>query len=846
MKKILLGTAATLAALAVGGYVSFTQGWVTPADILPAHRLEGSAEMSVAGLTKPTTLYRDSFGVPHIFGENSRDMMVALGYSVAQDRLFQFEMARRLAAGQLAEVLGPDVIDLDKDFRLTAYSQAQLDQMFSAMTPRHQDHLTAYVEGLNLYLVQMREDPGEKMPLEISMLDIELRNYTPQDVLSALSIPIRTYGSAGGRELVNLAFWNDLQTRYDAQTAKQIFDDVMVLNDPDAYSIDDPETAQRSTPPTRPVDQAQLRGAAHAAQHGWALSGREARQASALSELGFSQGASRSMIIAPERSENGKALLMQATADGHEVQMRGGGFDMAGMSFVMTGLPVMGRSESFGYVVTTTERDTVDIFAEQLNPENRHQYWHNGAWRDMELRREVIHVAGADDVEIEVALTVHGPVVEWDEESGLAYAKSYASWMSEGQFWAGNFERARAQTAEEFAQINATYPTTGNYSIATSDGRIATWHYSGAPIRAKGIDPRLPTPGTGEYDWTGREENLIMPTIENPARGYNFIWNNKPLKDMTYGDTSRWGKHFRTHLPLALLHNDTSISVADLKSFNRIIAAGWGSPDLAIPAPEFYAPFLREVAKHDPKLAPAVEAILSWDGLHVDADGDGAYDNVGLTLFRTWWPIAMEEIMADDIGDWWHRMDEGIYIRYGASLLLRVLEGKDAGLPPKYDFFGGEARVNVVARSLKRTLETLSKQYGSDDLTTWHQPIYWRYVSDVAQTNAGDDALPVPLDGLSAGYSGSGIDLGYLDEVITHNGLPGWVTIMEFDDGPARFESLIPSGGQNWFISRGLRASPHINDQYKRHRDFDFKLVEMNQSAVAQDAEYTLIMTPER
>ena len=68
-------------------------------------------------LQGPVTVRYDERGVPHIRAENEADLYRALGYVHAQDRLFQMEMMRRLAQGELAEVLGPKLVDTDRLFR---------------------------------------------------------------------------------------------------------------------------------------------------------------------------------------------------------------------------------------------------------------------------------------------------------------------------------------------------------------------------------------------------------------------------------------------------------------------------------------------------------------------------------------------------------------------------------------------------------------------------------------------------------------------------------------------------------------------------------------------------------
>ena len=655
---------------------------------------------------------------------------------------------------------------------------------------------------------------------------------------------MKFFGANGGRELTNLGFLNELKQRYDAETAEAIFNDVMVLNDPDAYAFVAPDTEVTIEPPA-PLNVAQTTTSKNTSTIADQLAQQQLAYQSALESSGFSKGASRTMVIGPEKSANGNVLMMQATADGLEVHVSGAGFEVTGMTFPAMGLPVMGRTAHFGWLITTAERDTVDIFAEKLNPENKHQYWYKGEWRDMEVRNEVINVAGGEPVTVEVARTVHGPVVAWDVEAGQAYSKKWSVWGLEGVGWSAYFDIARAKSFEEFDAIVRKFIMNGNYSYGDITGHFESWHMNTLPIRAEGVDPRLPTPGTGEYEWQRLETFDEFPNIENPERGFNFIWNNKPKVDMAYGDTSRWGKHFRTYLPLSLIRADDSITLDDMKAFNKTIGAGWGSVNLGITSPQFFAEFWGEAlaGSNDPQLQEAVRLMNEWDEFYLDNDGDGYYDHAGLTLFRAWLPLAKETVLGDDIGEWWHKFDGDTYIKYGASLLLRILEGEQAGLPPSYDFLNGKSRAEVVRDTLRATVDQLAKDYRGD-MAEWKHPVMWRYLTDEALAADGDDKLPTPEGDRSAGLIGAGVQLGHLDKAVVHNGMPLWTTIMEFGDSEPRMHSLTPSGGQSWFINQSFQASPHINDQYKRHRDLDYKTIEMAKENVLKDVESTLVIKP--
>ena len=70
-------------------------------------------ELSLKGIDSKTTVYFDEYGVPHIYANNQKDAMIALGYVHAQDRLWQMELMRRIAPGKLSEIFGNPALKTD-------------------------------------------------------------------------------------------------------------------------------------------------------------------------------------------------------------------------------------------------------------------------------------------------------------------------------------------------------------------------------------------------------------------------------------------------------------------------------------------------------------------------------------------------------------------------------------------------------------------------------------------------------------------------------------------------------------------------------------------------------------
>ena len=162
MKRSLTVLALLIVALAAGagGYIYSKQP--TRQGMVELQHLQGSV-----------TVRYDERGIPHIRAENETDLYRALGYVHAQDRLFQMEVLRRLARGELAEVLGPKLLDTDKLMRSLRIREraetylANMDKQSPAFIA-----MQAYLDGINQY-----QDSHAK-PAEFDVLGIPKRPFT--------------------------------------------------------------------------------------------------------------------------------------------------------------------------------------------------------------------------------------------------------------------------------------------------------------------------------------------------------------------------------------------------------------------------------------------------------------------------------------------------------------------------------------------------------------------------------------------------------------------------------------------------------------------------------------------
>jgi penicillin amidase len=800
---------------------------VAVASLVACGRSDEDAALSPGnepGSSKQEVLIsRDKMGVPFVQGATAEAVLYGAGYASAQDRLFQIEFLRRTANGSLAELLGPSVLEMDKEARIDGFTDSEMRAQIDALPEEHKKLFKAMVKGANAYIAKAIEEPKVYMPLEFEKYGISLKPITEEDAARMTQLTVRTFGGTGGNELNNLAFLAEMQKRHGSAKAQKIFDDIVVLDDPDADTVVR-RNASTAVAMARKAVVIPRKIPASTIEVAQKLRETRVARAELMERIGFTRGASRSLIVGPQRSADGKVMMMQSTADGYDMSISGGGLNASGLTIGLLGAPVMGRGFQHGWLITTGESDTIDVMEHDINPSNPGQYRYNGAWKNFESREETINVRGSSPVKIKVLRSVQGPIFQMDEQAGKAYARRNAVWGRELQGFVSTIEFGRAKSLAEFRQAASAVVQNFNLSYGGEDGHIEIWHSGLQPVRPAGVDPRLPAKGDGSQDWQGFVPFDRWVNEANPKDGYFHAWNNKASKESTYGDTSRYGETFRTWMAHDLMAAKPKVTMADMKNFNYSLAHGFGGVDLSSTSPKFFQPYLEKAVREDadPRRRRAVELMVGWNALREDKNGDDKYDSAGQTIFENWRALALKEVFNDVIGDWAEKLDAPLYVKYRTSLLLRALKGKAAGKPFSVDYLNGRDIDAVVRKTLDTTLAEMEKKFGTADMNAWLTPVAYKTFS-------------------SSSLMGSlAVDLGKIPAKIKDNGNENWNAIMKIDASRLPIETLIPTGGQSWFINTSGTASPHISDQVERHRDLDFKSVATSD----KDAAVAAVGTP--
>lgn len=476
-------------------------------------RVQRSGSGELGGLSAEVTVQYDERGVPHIEAKNEADLYRALGYVHAQDRLFQMEMARRLARGELAEVLGPKLVDTDRLFRTLGIRKHAAD--YAAKLDKNSapvKALNAYLDGINQY------QASHTVPLEFDLLGIPRRPFTAEDTIAVSGYMAYSFAAAFRTEPVL------------TQIRDQLGPDYLRIFDLSWH----PQGVIKSVPQLSQSDWANLQHIAVTSQQ-------------ALEEFGLPQlEGSNAWVVAGNKTASGKPLLAgdphiaySVPAVWYEAHLKMPGFELYGHHQVLNPFALLGHNKQFGWSLTMFQNDDLDLIAEKVNPQNANQVWIKGQWVDMQSREEIIKVKGSDPVRLQLRSSPHGPIITdafRDNFRNNPVAMWWAFLETENPVLNAFYELNRANTQSLASQAVSKIHAPGlNVVWASTNGDIAWWAAAKLVRRPADVNPAFILDGSSaEADKPGYYDFTDNPHEINPERGFIVSANQQPLPSANF------------------------------------------------------------------------------------------------------------------------------------------------------------------------------------------------------------------------------------------------------------------------------------------------------------------------
>ncbi len=782
--------------------------------------------LTLDGLRARVTVRRDERGVPHIEAANEEDLYIAQGFIMASDRLWQMDLLRRSARGELSEIFGKAALEEDKRRRTLGFARVAEASAALKTSPRTRAVLEAYARGVNAFI---NSRTPETLPVEFRVLRYSPRPWTIADSLVVGKNFAEALSTTWRLDLMNAMFAHLPADKKSALFPRTSPHDVLVVGTDQVQKKSARRAAaaqlNESTSSTVKLDRTP--------ETMRALADIEATSARTRARTGLYMehaAASNNWVVNGTRTTTGKPLLaddphLQPTAPSiwYLAHLSAPGVNVAGVT--SPGAPgiIIGHNERIAWGVTNLGPDVQDIYREKFDPANPRRYQTPAGWRDAEVRVEEIKVrqsltsTSVDTVTHEVTVTRHGPVVF--EKDGARYALRWAALDPQGVEFEG-FERLnRARNWNEFRDALKSYRgPTQNFVYADVDGNIGYYGAGQIPIRKSG-DGSVPYDGsTDAGEWTAMIPFDQLPHVYNPPSGMIVTANSRVVgQSYPHHLTHIWASPDRSRRIYEMLMAKPKLTVEDF----RVIQGDVHSQSAMM--------FAREIVEVAREAAPsstggggdngwseAIKLFESWDGQIVP-------ESRAALLIATVRGIFAGKILTAALGA------EGAkaYAWPNRSTLIDrlIVERPRDWLPTDYKDYAGLLRDCVTeARA------SFVKQYGADEAQwTWGRSTQVRFAHPLAGALVVGKQFavqPFPQRGSSRDFPtvnvGAGVSMRFIADLSNWDDTQHGITLGQSGDPTSR----------------------HWTDQLADWRAITPRTLPFTPQAVKAAAKETLILSP--
>ena len=578
-----------------------------------------NGELRLSGLLEPVTVLYDERRVPHIFAKNDRDLFFAQGYITAKDRLWQMEFQTMAAAGRLAEILGPGVLERDRYQRRVGLLYAARNALKEILAePETRLSVSAYTSGVNAYVSSLRE---KDYPIEYKLLGYAPEAWTP--LKCAVLIKSMAWILSGPN--ADLRMSNTLD-RLGEEIVRDLYSnpsgDDTVIPPGTTWDFEPRKVIRPDTPLMR--GSIGTGSGSGIGSNNWTVSG--TRTASGYPMLA-----------------NDPHLDLSLPSLWYEIQLIGPTLNVYGVSLPGGPGVIIGFNRHIAWGFTNAGTDVSDWYEITFRDDTLREYRHGNRWRPVETVIEEIGVRGGETFRDTVRYTHHGPVV-WDSDSAAVAWQGVPSrhafrWVAHdgGNDWLTGHRLNAARDYDDFVRAlsHLTAPAQ-NFAYADVEGNIAIWHSGTFPVRWEGQGVVISDGSDPLHDWQDWIPHAHKPHARNPARGFVSSANQRPtdpaypywLADVYSSPT----RARRINERLSEMKDITPEDFRALQLDTQNLHARSVLPALL--------PFI-DPQMLDPDQAAAYRALRNWD-YFADAD------KIAPSVFHVWWMDLHWAIWKDE------------------------------------------------------------------------------------------------------------------------------------------------------------------------------------------------------
>ena len=759
-------------------------------------------EQELIGLEKEVQVYYDTYGIPHIYGQNEKDAFRALGYVHAQDRLWQMELLRRIAPGRLSEVFGSDMITTDKfmlslgidDASGKTISNLDLNSEVIVLTQ-------AYLDGVNSFI---EEGPT---PVEYYLTGLDKKPFVLKDVYNTIGYMAFSFAMAHKTD--------PLLTNINEKLGRSYLTDLSSEENPALTLI-------KNYPQQKDSLKISLSDIAF----------------SAIEKLPVPMfEGSNSWVIAPEKTKNGKVIFANDPHIGfsqpsvwYEAHVSTPAYEKYGYHLAGVPFPLLGHDHNLAYGITMFENDDVDFYYEKQHPTDSLKYKYKDEWKSYEMVTKTIKVKDSTDISFTFKKTIHGPVLNGIADQIKSHRPISMSWVYnklENKTLDAFNGIIHANNLNDFKKALEFIHAPGlNIMYGDATGNVAWFATAKLYEMPNGVNTKLVLNG-----YSGTEEPIRYldfsenPQAINPPWHYVYSANNQP-------DSINGKIYPGYYLPENRAKRITQLLDAkndwDKESAGKMINDVTSSVNPTVMRNYINA---LDTSTLTEKQKSLVAILAKWEG-------EASLKSIESTIFHKWEYVLLKNIFLDELGE--ARFTQ-IMATHFLKRLIEPLSANDGSIWwDNITTDKKESRTEIVTKSFNEAFVLLEESLG-DDYNTWtwnrvHTIEHPHPIGQVAALRKYFNVGPFPVNGTREVINN--MSFSYADDGFHKvSSGPSTRRIIDFSDIENSM-SILPTG------QSGNMFSPHYSDQAQMYVNGEFRKMMMNKDEIQKNAKSVLKILP--
>ena len=769
-------------------------GWLYSKTLYPVY----NGEIKIKNTTEDVTIYFDEIGVPHINAKNQRDAYIALGYVHAQDRLWQMELTRRIAAGRLSEIFGKKLLKVDRFFSGLGIEEAA-DKTIENLDKTAQPYLLteAYLEGINQFI------KIGNVPLEFLLLGLDVEEYDIKDVYNVFGYMSFSFAVAHKTDPLLTEIKEKLGTSY--------------LNELLSASGENLTINKTSIP--KEINATLSRTVADI-----------------MNNLPVSPFiGSNSWVIAPEKTKNGKVIFandphiaFSQPSVWYQNHIKTPDFEIYGFNIALMPFPLLGHNKEYAYGLTMLANDDLNFYVEKNNPENELEYKTPNGFEEYKILEKTIRIKDEPDTTFLVKVSKHGPIMNGliehvIDERPIAMSWIYTQLPNEMLSVAHGI--SHANSLSKFKKSVAKIHAPGlNVMYGDAKDNIA-WFSSAALYQLRdSVSSKTYLDGA-----SGADEILeYLPFEENPQAinpNWKYVYSANSQPDSVRGKLypGYYQPQDRAKRIVALLEEKNDFTKEDVTAMTYDVKSSTVS--------DISKTLLKNIDQN--LLTTAEKRVFSilenWDGNYLKS-------SVGPTIYNRFLYIFLKATYADELGI-------GFDLFVNSQLQDQVVPAQIRRVNSVWwdnirtkDIL--ESRTDIIRASFKETTTFLQNQLGENiEKWTWNRVISVEYQHAMGKAGRVLRALfnVGPFETIG-GNEVINNQIFKLDSTGYYKVTAGPSTrrVIDFSD-IENSAAIIPTG------QSGNVFSPFYKDQTQHFLNGNFVKMKLNQAEIEQSKNILLL-----